>query len=660
MIRSSLVTAVAAIALFAAPASPQAAPDTFRLGQITVTATKLPAPLAAVPAHVTVITGEALRASGVRRVVDALRDQAGVAVAQLGSPGAVASVFMRGGESDYVQVLVDGVQINDPGGAFDWAHLTTADVERIEIVRGPASVLYGSDAVSGVVQIFTSRGRGRPRVQAELSGGQGERVGAGASGTYDTWDGSASVTGGTRVAPSLDASYSFSAARQQSAGAYAFNNDYDNTTVAGRVGLTARGGTAAAFTTRYTEQLFHYPTDGAGNVLDHNRYTFGDALAAGINVTRPFGPRLNAQLSLGAYRNDTGGEDPEDEAGVGFSRSSAAVERDNLELRVDARAARQLTISVGGELERQQGVSTFESDGPFGPFSSRTADERSNRAAFAQLVHAGERLGVTAGARVDRSDQFGTFTTARAGLTYQLAQSLRAHAALGTGFKEPTFLETYATGFARGNPALEPEQSRSGELGVRAAVGGAHIAVTGFYQQFRNLIQYTFAPPTEDSPNYFNIGRATAGGVEFEVGAALLPTLTASAAYTGLRTKVTDAGFGQDMQFVEGESLLRRPAHHLTGGLSWQPGRVQVLLQGDYTGERADLDFTDPAVWQGKRVDLDAHATVSTSLRYRPALSWGDAELTVRVRNLLGADYEEVFNFPAPGRVITIGASLAR
>jgi vitamin B12 transporter len=149
--------AVAAL-LIAASAAAAQQPDTLRLKQIVVTATRLPISIADAPGSVSVLYGDELLAAGIRTVPDALRLVPGVAVAQSGGLGGITSLFMRGGESDYVQVLVDGVQMNLPGGSFNWAHLRTEDIDRIEIVRGPASVLYGSDAVAGVVQIFTRAG----------------------------------------------------------------------------------------------------------------------------------------------------------------------------------------------------------------------------------------------------------------------------------------------------------------------------------------------------------------------------------------------------------------------------------------------------------------------------------------------------------------------
>src|SRR5256885_14235611 len=142
--------------------------DTSRLSPIVVSATKAEAPGSALTQAVTVISGDDLRARGVTRVTDALREVPGAAVVQSGSFGAVTSLFLRGGESRYTKVLIDGVPVNAPGGFFDFSHLTTDNIDRIEIVRGPASVLYGADAATGVVQIFTRRAGAQTRVSVEI------------------------------------------------------------------------------------------------------------------------------------------------------------------------------------------------------------------------------------------------------------------------------------------------------------------------------------------------------------------------------------------------------------------------------------------------------------------------------------------------------------
>jgi vitamin B12 transporter len=220
----TLTTAImAGIGIMPAGAAGQrpAEPDTFRLTPVVVTATRLPTVLAQVPGTVTVITGEELRQRNIRFVAEALRLVPGVSVVQSAGPGGLTSVFIRGGESDYVQVLIDGVHANDAGGAFNWAHLRADDVDRIEIVRGPASVLYGSDAVTGVVQIFTRAG-GTPRIEASAATHRGDRFDS--EKTFATHAFDASLAGATALPAfgGVRASYGVNAGRLSSTGIYVY------------------------------------------------------------------------------------------------------------------------------------------------------------------------------------------------------------------------------------------------------------------------------------------------------------------------------------------------------------------------------------------------------------------------------------------------------
>jgi vitamin B12 transporter len=473
--------------------SAQTARDTLTIDTLVVTATKLPVPAAATGAAITVLKGDALRAQGVRRVVDALRRVPGVAIAQLGGTGAVASVFMRGGESDHVQVLIDGVQVNDPGGSYDWAHLTTDDVERIEVVRGPVSVLYGSDAVAGVVQIFTRTGmQSGHSLRAQILGGRGERVGPESSGSYDAVDWNASAGGGTTLGGSTALRYAATASNVRSDGAYAYNNNYDNRTFSGRLSLD-RAGLRAGVTARYVDQVFHYPTSGSGALVDRNQLTDGTALTLGATAGWFFTPALELRAQVAAHRSETGGRNPADAEGDGFSNSTADVRRNSAELALNAHLARGIIATVGAEAERETGATTFDSDGPFGPFSSASESERNNTGYYAQVLATPvERLDLSGGLRVDDNDQFGIFTTGRASAAVQLLPALRVRGAVGSGFREPTFLEAYATGFAVGDPDLRPERSASVEAGGEIRLGRTTFGATYFSQHFRDLIQYTF------------------------------------------------------------------------------------------------------------------------------------------------------------------------
>src|SRR4051812_11684607 len=200
-------------------------PDTGRLGTVVVSASKVPRPADALTQAVTVLSGDDLRARGVTRVTDALREVPGAMLVQSGSYGALTSLFLRGGESRYTKVLIDGVPVNAPGGSFDFSHLTTDNIDRIEIVRGPASVLYGADAVTGIVQIFTRRGS--PDRKLSL-GGRG--------GTYHSLDVDADASG-----PSPLGAFSLGAARHSTDGVLPFNNQYLNGTLSSALSIGNAG-----------------------------------------------------------------------------------------------------------------------------------------------------------------------------------------------------------------------------------------------------------------------------------------------------------------------------------------------------------------------------------------------------------------------------------
>ena len=218
MIRVSLA-AVACLGLVPAALAAQEPADTTKLAEIVVTATQYPTTPDSVAATVSVIRGDDLRARGIHFVADALREIPGAQVVQNGPYGATTSLFVRGGESDYVKVLVDGVAVNQPGGFFDFGSLTTDNVERIEVLRGPGSVLYGSDAIAGVIQIVTRQGRGRT-----TAGATGE------AGSFSTARLEGTAQGGGEWG-----GWSASASRLTSDGTYAFNNDYGNTSLTGRL-----------------------------------------------------------------------------------------------------------------------------------------------------------------------------------------------------------------------------------------------------------------------------------------------------------------------------------------------------------------------------------------------------------------------------------------
>ncbi|HEX2168197.1 MAG TPA: TonB-dependent receptor [Longimicrobiales bacterium] len=636
----------------------QEEPDTVKLRELVVTATRLETPIADAPGSITVLHGDALRSSGTRFLADALRAVPGVTLAQSAGPGALTSLFIRGGESDYVQVLIDGVQVNDPGGSFDWAHMRTEDIDRVEIVRGPASVLYGSDAVSGVIQIFTRTG-GAPRVEAGMSGSRGDRH-AGDTGSFDNHAYDASLTGRTAVPLGDDASvsYGLSGSRAGSTGLFALNSDYDHTSFSGRLSLDAARG-ELGLTTRLTVNEYHYPTNGAGLVVDRNQFSTGSSRSFGARAGYRISDAVDLRVLGTLHDTDAATRNPPDAEEIDRYWSTTDQRRTSLDAHVNVGVPLASVLTVGAEREWQQARTASESVSEFGTFTDSTDEQRHNTGWYAQLHGSPfSAVSLTVGARVDDNEKFGTFRTGRAALSWRPLEMLRLHGSFGTAFREPTFFENFATAYSRGNPDLEPEHTRSRDIGAEYVAFGGAVAVgaTWFDQRFRNLIQYTFDTPAPDAPNYYNIGAARAHGIEVSASAAVR-AFNATASYTRTATRVTDDGFGEDLAFQEGESLLRRPRHQAAVNASVQLGDAAAARFGArYVGEREDLDFTDPAQWSGIRTTLDAYTVVDAGMTY--ALVHGSrrsVDLSAGIRNLFDRAYQEIHNFPAPGRVIYLG-----
>ena len=619
--------------------------DTTLLEPIVVTATRTPLPISRLGSRVTVLTGADLRAAGYATVADALQGVAGLAVAQTSGPGSNTAVFLRGGESDYVKVLVDGVPLNEPGGAYDFANLTTDNVERIEIVRGPTSVLHGSDAVSGVVHLVTRAGGTR------YAGG----VRGGSSGTAEA---DAELAGGTE-----SASYAVTGAWRRADGLYPVNSGYENTTIAGRLRVAPTAGVSADFTLRTVNAEYRYPTDGAGNVVDTNQRQLTRSTTLGLTLARRVSRAAYVRLALRSNAIGGGIDDPPDGPGDTLGafayRSQRDLDRRLVDLWADWTVAPGVTVTGGGGYEHQRDRSTSEGQSEFGPYGSTTDARRHNWAGYAEAALVRGPVAVTAGTRLDRNERFGTFVTWRASASANAALGLRVFASGGTAFKEPTFFEQYGGSFVIGNPALTPERTMSWEVGLEQTVlgGRARWSAGYFGQRFRDLIQYAFTPQTPGGANYVNLAAANADGLEFEGTALLVAGVRLGAQYTYLHTLVTDAGVlpDDDAAFREGDRLLRRPRHAAAVQARWDGGPLGAHAAVRWTGSRADADF---ASFPATRVDLPAYTVVDVGLTVRPLGTFAPirtSTIEIQVRNLFDATYQLAYGFPTPGRTVLVG-----
>jgi vitamin B12 transporter len=629
--------------------------DTARVAPIIVSATRAPMSASTLPVAVTVVTSDELQLRGITTVSEALREVTSAYIAQSGSQGAQTSLFLRGGESKYVKVLIDGVPVNDPGGAYDFASLTTDNVDRIEIVRGPVSVIHGADAVTGVVNVVTRRGTAS-RVDADLRMGtmpRDARAGASdrATQTVDATVGAFGLTS--------SGSYSLALARHGTDGLYVVNNAYASTVVSGAFDLAPSAVTRLSITGRYVDYKYRYPTNSGGAITDNNAYRTEDRTALGAVVERQLSAAHRLVLALNLSESDGGTDDQMDGTGGSSYVSLERTRRRGIEVRSHSLPSRWATLTTGLQLEQQDQRTQYQSDGPFGPYNDRFAATRLNVALFAELVGApSETFTFTAGIRADSNEQFGTFVTGRAGVSWRATSGTRLRATAGTAFREPTFAENFATGFVQGNPDLHPEHTRTFDAGIDHDVAGgrARASVTGFAQRFQNMIDYD-ATTAACNYSYCNVAVATANGVELEFGARIVDGLWATVDATLLQTNVEEPGFDvtSGALYKKGEALIRRPERNVGAELTYRGrGPLSASLRAMAVGIRHDRDFrsfpSTPVVLPSyERLDLGAEYVIPVRNTRRSAL-------TLRIENLTNISYENIFNFLTPRRTITLGA----
>ena len=617
------------------------------LGQVVVTATKTEVLLKNVAASVTVITKEEIEARQATEISSLLREVPGLNVTQQGSRGSTTTVFPRGGESNFNLVLIDGVKVNDAGGFFDFGDLSTDNIERIEIIRGPHSALYGADAMGSVIQIFTKKGKGAPRIEGSFAGGN-----------LNTFEEKVNLSGGIG-----QLGYSLGVGRTDTDGSLPINNAFRETTVSGRLDYAIEKALDLNFTVRYTDSLFQFPTGGAGDrfdPLDPSQSSDRQRLLLSGRGSHSLTPWWQQTFQLGWHQQHFTADDRFDPCCDFATLQSRNEERRfsldyfwNLTAPTVLGISNLVTAGVGYEWEGFD-QRTDGTDTPF-PFSSSNRDNRDNKAFYLQdQLEWQKQLFLTAGFRVDDNSTFGTEVTPRFSAAYVVpVTETKIRASYGEGIKAPSFIENFGTGspFVVGNPNLRPEQSRSWEIGFDQPVlkGLADLSVTYFNQRIRDLIAFVGG-----SPSFENIQKAKAEGVEFAVKIRPGYGLTIGGTYTFLETKVLENETG-GTELVVGEPLVRRPAHSgsLTIDQIWDP--LHATLTVTFIGDRQDLDFrTFPA----PRVTNPGYTTVDLVASYRllkDRLHLRELTAFGKILNLFDEKYEQVFGFSSPGTTFLLG-----
>ncbi len=652
--KSALLSRCLTIVVLVSPVSTirgQAKADTVALSPVIVTAERVPTPAKVSTASTTVVTGAELRARGVVTVVDALRTVPGVTVSQTAGPGSQASLFLRGGNSNFAKVLIDGVPVNSPGGALDLATLTTDNIDRIEVLRGPASAQYGSDAMTGVVQIFTRR---QPGTNVAASVADRDRQ-------YDLTAGSAAsrqVGGAARLRASLGGGI------HRGNGFLPFNNQFRNATANALVGIAGARG-EASLTSSYGDARYNYPTTGSGIPTDSNAYTGSNRVTLGASgswrVSRIIAARALLSRADTRALSDDRADGPSDTLGF-YSRSHGRALRRNADVELIATLPATITAGFGGAVEGQRvesrGWSQFQT---FAPAVTAFDETRTNRALYAQLSAGRSLLAADASGRRERLDNGRFVNTGRLGVASELFRGTVLRASIGTAFKEPAFDEMFDGPFSIGAHDLRPERTRSREVGAesRVANGRLTFGVTAFDQHFADLVQYRVVDHSADptTPDYYNVVAARASGWELEARALPVAPLALHGSYSFLHTEVTNEGNGGFGAVANGKPLLRRPRRSAAMDAILTTRRATVSATVDRVGARDDYDYGFP----GGRVRLAPYTLLGAAAEIPVVVAnarrWGVA-LTARGENLTDRAYENVYGFRTPGRMVFVGVRI--
>ncbi len=560
---------------------------------------------------VAVITAEDIKAHGYSFALDAIAGIAGATVNQNGAIGGQATVRVRGASSDQTLVLIDGMVVNDPaapGGGYDFASLDVADIERIEILKGPQSTLWGTDAIGGVVNIITKRPQQGLNLQAFAEAGSFKTLrGGGAIGL-------ANDTGDMRVGVTLVESEGISSADENDGNSE--EDAFESLTLVARGGLNLRGGSRIEADLRYVNSdkdsdSFVFPV----GLQDGDERTESKTLSGNLRYTATlFDDRLVNDIQLGY----------------------AEIERNNFTNGVPSFSAEgerwifryQGTLDVN---ERVRVAFGTERD------KSKAGGDKTTIDGVFVLVELRPLKGLTlsVGGRMDEHDQFGSITTARVGVAFTPIDSVTLRASWGEGFKAPTLFQTtfFCCGAMAPNADLAPEESDAFDIGVeyRFANNRGGIGLTYFDQRTENLINFSFL-----AGGYNNIAVAESRGVELTGHYLLGDTLHLSLDYAYI-----------DAEDGAGNPLIRVPKH--TGDLviGWSPNdRLGAALTARYNDEEQDPSGVVGDWW---RIDLSATYTATENL-----------ELYGRIENLFDEEYQQVLGYGTPGLSASVGVRWRR
>ncbi len=601
---------------------------------VVVTATRTPLPAEETGASISTLENAQLETMNPIASDDAVRFLPGAVVNTAGQRGGLSSLFVRGGDSTYNKVIVDGVTINEPGGTFDFGTLPLTEANRMEFLRGAQSTLYGSDAMTSVVQVWTRTGSTpAPELRFGADGGN-----------FSTANGYASLAG---ARDRFDYNVFGDQFNTNGAG---INNANSDSLEGANVGVALTKEASLRLHLRHSNSHTGVPGEWNFNGTplqppDPGDWSQLNSLlgSAQLAVVTPSGWQHHFTGFDYSYRYNELNLNGDPERVFDFpSHEVDHINRVGAEYQGDYSERAWAHSTFGYRIENENG---FVGDIDFPP---QTHGQRLNQDAYGQQQLTLGRLSVVVGGRFVHSSVFGNTGVPRVALTLralrggELFSGTRLRFSYATGFKEPRLEETFAgPPYSIPNPGLKPERVRAFEAGIQQDLfrGKYVLNATYFNNLFHDQINYVTVNPVTFVGEYFNVNQAFAQGAEVELQAKLRTRLLLNAAYTYTSTEILDNPAPIDSQYNPGQPLLRRPKHSATVLLSYLGSRWGTNLSGSFVGRRPDDDFLGFNIDHAAgylRADLGGWYAINSRV-----------SAYANVENALDRRYNEVVGYPA-------------
>ncbi|MCX7797140.1 MAG: TonB-dependent receptor [Melioribacter sp.] len=610
------------------------------LSEIVVTANRTETPYYSLGSSVTIISAEQINAKHYNTVVDILRDVPGLTIVQQGGPGKIANLFMRGANSNHTLVFIDGVKMNDassPNNAYDFSILNVNDIEKIEIVRGPQSTLYGSDAVAGVINIITKAYSQKQKYSLNAEGG-----------SNSFYRGNILLTGSYKLV-----SYLLSASGMGSKGISASSSKYgnnetdkfSNNSITSKINFNFLENLSLNLIYKYTK--LKTDIDQNDKHGDDPNYTYDakEQMFRGEIKSRLLNNAFVSSLSASfVERNSSSVDEIDDVRPYTSSNSSYNSNRIKFDWQNNLHFIKGNLISFGIETELEKADSRYFSNSQWGPYESVFPEKSIRTTGFyiQDQISIKNSLFSSIGFRIDNNEKYGTVTTYRIAPAYFFSKTnTKIKFSYGTGFKAPSLYYLFDPMF--GNPELKPEKSIGWDVGIEQFLmnGNLSFGITYFNLSLKDMFGYDANFKT------INIAKASSKGMEVYIALDNFSGIFMNANYTFNKTK-DEYEKSNDYN----KSLLRRPEHQFYVNLGYNIKKLTLSTSVKYVGKRDDKDFSTYPV---TRVTLKDYSIVNLNVEFKllPYLN-----IYGKIDNLFNTEYEEVLYYGTLGRTFYIGLNV--